>query len=258
MLALSTTGDSAMMYSNAVAQLDHWRNALRGTGNRGRYAQVEADIAQLTQSIGRLDDLSEQIQNYEAQVPEAEQRIAEAEAEHQQATEDFTLLFVAKRESAEREERQSRERLAQLKAELPPFGVLADAERATAQFTEAQEAYDAAKAELDDVTTNYQKWKDDIDQTEDDYSNSSRSRSDIHIRGWSMILAVVLGVLAVVSLLQIIPFGPLTPYMPYLFSVCAVIALIVTFVGSTESLDSPPMDFDEERVKLEQIGRAHV
>ena len=81
MLALSTTGDSAMMYSNAVAQLDHWRNALRGTGNRGRYAQVEADIAQLTQSIGRLDDLSEQIQNYEAQVPEAEQRIADAENE---------------------------------------------------------------------------------------------------------------------------------------------------------------------------------
>lgn len=258
MLALSTTGDSAMMYSNAVAQLDHWRNALRGTGNRGRYAQVEADIAQLTQSIGRLDDLNEQIQNYEAQVPEAEQRIAEAEAEHQQATEDFTLLFVAKRESAERDERQAREKLAQLKEELPPLGVLADAERATTQFIEAQETYQAAKAELDDVTTNYQKWKDDIDQTEDDYSNSSRSRSDIHIRGWSMILAVVLGVLAVVSLLQIIPFGPLTPYMPYLFSVCAIIALVVTFIGSTESLDSPPMDFDEERVKLERRKQSAI
>ena len=73
-----------------------------------------------------------------------------------------------------------------------------------------------------------------------------------------MILAVVLGVLAVVSLLQIIPFGPLTPYMPYLFSVCAVIALIVTFVGSTESLDSPPMDFDEERVKLERRRQSAI
>ena len=47
MLALSTTGDSAMVYSNAIGQLDHWRNALRGTGNRGRYAQVESDVGQI-------------------------------------------------------------------------------------------------------------------------------------------------------------------------------------------------------------------
>lgn len=258
MLALSTTGDSAMMYSNAIAQLDQWRNALRGTGNRGRYAQVEADIGQLTKSIARVDELNEQIKNYQAQLPQAEQRIAEAEAEHQQATEDFTLLFVAKRESAEREERKAREKLALLKEELPPFGVLAEVERAASQFTEAQEAYAAAKAELDEVTANYQTWKDDIDRTEDDYSNSARSRSDIHIRGWSMILAVVLGILAVVSLLGVIPFGPLTPYMPYLFSVCAVIALVVTFIGSTESLDSPPMDFDEERVKLERRRQSAI
>ncbi len=258
MLALSTTGDSAMMYASAVSQLDRWRNALRGTGNRGRYAQVEADIAQLTQSIGRLDELSEQIENYEAQIPSAEQRIAEAETEHQQATEDFTLLFVAKREAAERDERRAREKLALLRAELPPLGVLADAERAATQFEEAQKAYDDAQADQAEVVANYQKWKDDIDQTEDEYSNSQRSRSDIHIRGWSMILAVVLGVLAVVSLLGVIPFGPLTPYMPYLFSVCAVIALIVTFVGSTESLDSPPMDFDEERVKLDRRRQSAI
>ncbi len=258
MLALSTTGDSAMTYSNALSQLDQWKNALRGAGNRGRYAQVEADIEQITQSIARLDDLSEQIANYQAQIPQAEQRIAEAEAEHQQATEDFTLLFVAKRESAEREERRSRERLAQLREQLPPSQALVDAERATAQFTEAQRAYAAAKAELDEVSVNYDKWKDDIDQTEDAYSNSSRSRADIHIRGWSMILAVLFGVLAVVSLLHLIPFGPLTPYMPYLFSVFAVIALVVTFMGSTESLDSPPMDFDEERVRLERRRQSAI
>ena len=38
--------------------------------------------------------------------------------------------------------------------------------------------------------------------------------------------------------------------MPYVFSVLAVVFLIVTFVGSTQTLDTPPMDFDEERVKL--------
>lgn len=258
MLALSTTGDSAMVYSNAIGQLDHWRNALRGTGNRGRYAQVESDVGQIDHSIARLDELTEQIENYEAQIPAAEQHIAESESAYEKATEEFTLLFVAKREAAEREERQSRERLAQLKAELPRAGDLADAERAKAAFEEARDTYAAAKAELDEVTANYQKWKDDIDQTEDDYSHSLRSTSDIHIRGWSMILAVALGVLAVISLLGLIPFGPLTPYMPYLFSVLAVIALVVTFMGSTESLDSPPMDFDEERVKLERRKQSAI
>ena len=171
---------------------------------------------------------------YEAQIPEAEQRITEAENQQQQATEEFTLLFVAKREAAEREERKARENLAQLREALPPLDVLTEAERATGNYLDAKQARADAQAELADVTANYQKWKDDIDHTEDDYSNSSSSTTDIHIRGWSMVLAVLFGVLAVISLLGIIPFGPLTPYMPYLFSVFAIIALVVTFVGSTQ------------------------
>ena len=258
MLALSTTGDSAMMYSGAVAQLDRWKNALRGTGNRGRYAQVEESIDQLNRSVARLDDLTGQIAGYEAQIPEAEQRITEAENQQQQATEEFTLLFVAKREAAEREERKARENLAQLREALPPLDVLTEAERATGNYLDAKQARADAQAELADVTANYQKWKDDIDHTEDDYSNSSSSTTDIHIRGWSMVLAVLFGVLAVISLLGIIPFGPLTPYMPYLFSVFAIIALVVTFVGSTQSLDTPPMDFDEERVKLERRKQSAI
>ena len=258
MLALSTSGDSAMMYANAISQLDQWRNALRGTGNRGRYAQVEADIAAIDQSVARLDELTQQIADYNAQIPQAEQRITEAEAAQQQATEDFTLLFVAKREAAEREERQARERVAQLKEQLPPVSALADAEHATEAYLEAREADRAAKAELAEVTNNFQKWKEDIDQTEEDYSQSSRSTSDIHIRGWSMALAVVFGVLAVVSLLGLIPFGPVSAYMPYIFSIFAIIALIVTFAGSTQSLDSPPMDFDEERVKLERRRQSAI
>lgn len=258
MLALSTSGDSAMMYSGAISQLDQWRNALRGTGNRGRYAQVEANIAAIDQSVERLDALTQQIADYNAQIPQAEQRIAEAEAKQQQATEDFTLLFVAKREAAEREERQARERVAQLKEQLPPVAALADAEHATEAYLEAKEADQAAKAELEEVQNNFQRWKDDIDRTEEDYSRSLRSTSDIHIRGWSMLLAVAFGVMAVVSLLGLIPFGVMTPYMPYIFSVFAIIALIVTFAGSTRSLDSPPMDFDEERVKLERRRQSAV
>lgn len=258
MLALSTSGDSAMMYSNAISQLDQWRNALRGTGNRGRYAQVEADIAAIDQSVTRLDELTQQIADYNAQIPQAEQRVAEAEAVQQQATEDFTLLFVAKREAAEREERQARERVAQLKEQLPPVQALTDADRAMETYLKAKEADQAAKAELEEVTNNFQRWKDDIDRTEEDYSSSSRSTSDIRIRGWSMLIAVIFGVLAVVSVLGLIPFGALSAYMPYLFSVLAIIALIITFAGSTQSLDSPPMDFDEERVKLERRRQSAI
>lgn len=258
MLALSTTGDGAMLYSNAVSQLDQWKNALKGTGNRGRYAQVQADIDQLNESIARLDELTQQRENYEAQLPEMEQHIALAEQENQKATEEFTMLFVAKREAAEREERKSRERLAQLKAELPDLDALSGAERATSLFIEAQQTYNTAKAELDEISANYQKLKSDIDKTEDDYSNNSNSRSDIRIRGWSMACAVLFGILAVVSLLGLIPLGGLSAYMPYVFSICAVIALVVTFIGSTESLEGPPLDFDEERVKLERSRQSAV
>lgn len=258
MLAISTSGDSIMMYSNAIAQLDQWRNALRGSGNRGRYAQVEASIQNIDESVVRLDELEKQIKNYEAQIPAAEQQLAQAEAAQQKATESFTLLFVAKREAAEREERRAREQVAQLKAQLPPSADLTNAERAAAAYVEARDADQAAKKELQAVTENFQKWKDDIDRTEDDYSHGSKNTSDIHIRGWAMVLAIAFGVLAVASMLRLIPLGPLAPYAPYLCSVLAIILLIITFVGSTETLDTPPIDFDEERVRLERRRQSAI
>lgn len=250
MLELSTSGDNTTAYSSAISQLDQWKHALRGTGNRGRYAAVEQELEDINRSVSRLDELTAQIAAYEAQEPAAQQAVEETEKELQEATEAFTLLFVAKREAAEKEEREAREKLTQLKDQLVEERLLNEAEKFAPVYTEAKQAFDVASAELEEVTENYQKWQDDIDHTEEDYSQSSSSVSDIHIRGWSMIVAIVLGVSAVVSLLGLIPFGPLTPYMPYVFSLLAVVFLIVTFVGSTQTLDTPPMDFDEERVKL--------
>jgi len=250
MLELSTSGDNTTAYSSAIFQLDQWKHALRGTGNRGRYAAVERELEDINHSVSRLDELTAQIAAYEAQVSAAQQAVEETEQELQEATEAFTLLFVAKREAAEKEEREAREKLAQLKEQLVEERLLNDAEKFAPIYTEAKQAFDAASAELEEITENYQKWQDDIDHTEEDYSQSSSSVSDIHIRGWSMIVAIVLGVSAVVSLLGLIPFGPLTPYMPYVFSGLAVVFLIVTFIGSTQTLDTPPMDFDEERTKL--------
>ena len=250
MLELSTSGDNAAAYSSAISQLDQWKNALRGTGKRGRYAAVEQELDDINHAVSRLDDLTAQIAAYEAQIPAAEKNVADAEQKQQEATEAFTLLFVAKREAAEREERQAREKLAELREHLVADSLLNESETLAPVYAEAKRAFDAASAELEEVTENYQKWQEDIDHTEEDYSQSSSSISDIHIRGWSMAVAIALGVLAVVSLLGLVPFGPLTAYMPYVFSVLAVVFLIVTFVGSTQTLDTPPMDFDEERVKL--------
>ena len=250
MLELSTSGDNAAAYSSAISQLDQWKNALRGTGKRGRYAAVEQELDDINHAVSRLDDLTAQIAAYEAQIPAAEKNVANAEQKQQEATEAFTLLFVAKREAAEREERQARDKLAELREHLVTDSLLNEAETLAPIYAEAKQAFDAASAELEEVTENYQQWQEDIDHTEEDYSQSSSSISDIHIRGWSMAVAIALGVLAVVSLLGVVPFGPLTAYMPYVFSVLAVVFLIVTFMGSTQTLDTPPMDFDEERVKL--------
>lgn len=252
MLELSTSGDNAAVYSSAVSQLDQWKNALRGTGSRGRYAAVEQELDGINRAVSRLDELTAQIAAYEAQIPAAQQAVEDAEQKQQEATEAFTLLFVAKREAAEKEERQAREKLAQLKEKLVDDSLLNEAETLAPVYADAKQAFDAASAELEEVTENYQKWQEDIDHTEEDYSQSSSSISDIHIRGWSMAVAIALGVLAVISLLGLIPFGPLTAYMPYVFSLLAVVFLIVTFVGSTQTLDTPPMDFDEERVKLQK------
>lgn len=252
MLELSTSGDNAAVYSSAVSQLDQWKNALRGTGSRGRYAAVEQELDSINHAVSRLDELTAQIAAYEAQIPAAQQAIEDAEQKQQEATEAFTLLFVAKREAAEKEERQAREKLTQLKKELIDDSILNEAETLAPVYADAKQMFDAASAELEEVTENYQKWQEDIDHTEEDYSQSSSSISDIHIRGWSMVVAIALGVLAVISLLGLISFGSLTAYMPYVFSLLAVIFLIITFVGSTQTLDTPPMDFDEERVKLQK------
>ena len=252
MLSLSTTGDGAMAYSTAVSQLDRWKNALRGAGNRGRYAQVEAECEQIGQSIQRLDNLTAEIHGYEEQLPEAQQYAEQEEKSYQQVMEDFTLLFVAKREQAERQEREARENLAKLKKELPDLEKLKAAERAEQELKQAQTAYENAKNELDEVTLHYQRWRDDIDRSEDEYSMRSDEDDDIRIRGWSMVLAVLCGVFAVISLLGLIPAGAVTEFLPYIFSILAIVFLVITFIGSTKTLDVPPMDFDEERVKLEK------
>ena len=252
MLSLSTTGDGAMAYSTAISQLDRWKNALRGAGKRGRYAQVEAECEQINHSIQRLDDLTAEIQGYEAQMPEAQSIAEQEDKTYQHVMEEFTLLFVAKRENAERQEREARENLAQLRAKLPDLEKLKAAEHAETELKQAQTAYENAKNELDEVTLHYQRWKDDIDRSEDEYSMRPDDGDDIHIRGWSMVLAVLCGVLAVISLLGLIPAGQISEFLPYIFSLLAIVFLIITFVGSTKTLDVPPMDFDEERVKLEK------
>lgn len=148
MLELSTSGDNAAAYSSAISQLDQWKNALRGTGKRGRYAAVEQELDDINHAVSRLDDLTAQVAAYEAQIPAAEKNVADAEQKQQEATEAFTLLFVAKREAAEREERQARDKLAELREHLVADSLLNEAETLAPIYAEAKQAFDAASAEL--------------------------------------------------------------------------------------------------------------
>ncbi|MGN1030385.1 MAG: ATP-binding protein, partial [Butyricicoccaceae bacterium] len=251
-LALSTTGDSAMMYSNAVEQLDKWRSQLKG-GSHGRLAQVEAERGLLEEDLTHLDELDEEIRGYEQRIPQAEQAVRECEAEHQKTYEQFMVLFAGKREEAERRERKAREDAAHLKQQLPDLKKLKDAENAVAAYEQACEDLQQEQMDYEDINQNYTDYRSQIDRTEQEYDKSEWGTSDIHVRWWALVIAVVFVLAAAASFLKLLPFqGMMATVMPYAFSLLAVVFLIISYFNSSQSLEKPPMDFDQERKKLDK------
>lgn len=125
MLSMSATGDRSMMYENAIHQLDQWKSALYG-GSRGRFAQVEADIAQAEQALDRLDALQKENDVCDRQLTESEQQLLQIEIEEQQLRQDVEQL------REQEQERARKQRLAE------------DAHRAA-------EEYQLARQELEDA-----------------------------------------------------------------------------------------------------------
>ena len=251
-LALSTTGDSAMMYSRAVEQLDKWRSQLKG-GSHGRLAQVEEERGQLAEAMTHLDELDEEIRGYEQRVPEAEQIVQDCEAEYQQTYEEFMVLFAGKREEAERSERKAREAAAHLKQQLPDLKKLKNAEDAVAAYEKACEDLKREQENYEDINQNYTDYRSQIDKTEQEYDNSEWGTSDIHVRWWALAIAVVFVLAAAAGFLKLLPFpGMIGTVIPYVFTALAVIFLIVSYFNSSQSLEKPPMDFDQERKKLDK------
>ncbi|MGN1031348.1 MAG: ATP-binding protein, partial [Butyricicoccaceae bacterium] len=249
MLALSSTGDNAAAYARAVSQLDRWRLELKGTGGRGKLGEVEAELEQTLDGINRIDQLQEDIAASEARLPQVQEQLDVAVSDYEQTYEEFNTVYIARRERTETEERRAREELQERREMLPELRRLEAAEQAKKAYEQADQGVKAAEQEVRFLRDHFEDEWDKINRAEDDYSTTDYGASDIHIRWWSMGVAIVMGVLAVLSLFQVLPLGGV---MPYLFSILAVIFLIITFLGSTKSLSGPPMDFDSERAKLER------
>ena len=249
MLALSSTGDNAAAYARAVSQLDRWRLELKGSGGRGKLGEVETELEQVLDGINRIDRLQSEIDASEARLPQVQEQLEAAEHDYEQTYEEFNTVYIAKRERTETEERRAREELQERRAMLPEPRRLAAAEQAKKSYEQADQAVKAAEQEVRFLRDHFEDEWDKINRAEDDYSAHDYGTSDIRIRWWSMLVAIVMGILAVLSLFKVLPLGDI---MPYLFSVLAVVFLIVTFIGSTKELSGPPMDFDDERAKLER------
>ncbi len=251
-LALSTTGDSAMMYSRAIGQLDQWKSKLKG-GAHGRLASVEAEQNTVSEQLVHYEELQNEIQGYEAQIPETEQLLRQREDAYHKTYEQFMVLFAGKREQAEREERRAREAVSEMRAQLPDLKALKAAENAMDYYEQACRQAQEIQADAEDITKNYESYRTRIDEKEREYDETDWEESDIHIRPWALVAAIVCVVLAAVSFVHFIPLsGMLGRLLPYGFCALAVVFLVLAYYNSTKSLQGPPMDFDRERKKLDK------
>lgn len=251
-LALSTTGDSAMMYSRAIEQLDKWKSQLRG-GAHGRLSQVEAEQDAVSQDLLHYKELQKEIADYTEQLERAEQDAVQKQQEYQSRYEQFMVLFAGKREAAEREERRAREAAAEIKTKLPDLKALKAAENAAREYHKVEELAQAVQADAVDITENYANYRQEIDEKEREYDENDAATADIRIHPWGLAAAVGCVLLAALSFLGAIPIGGMPGrLLPYLFCALAVAFLIFAYFNSTKSLQGPPMDFDEERQKLDK------
>ncbi len=252
-LALSTTGDSAMVYANAMTQLDKWRSELKGGAN-SRLTKVEGAQQETERRLLHLQELQTEIAGYEERLPEAEQTEQQKTQQYTAVYENFMQLFAGKREAAEREERRARALAAEAKEQLPDLKQLAEADKALKKYRTAAEQEQEARADSDDIKQNYDHYRKTIDKTEAEYERTDGGMSDIHIKVWALIAGLVCVLLAGATAFRWLPIGGiLQKVLPYLFSAAAAAFVVAAFLGShTSSENGPPMDFVEERKKLKR------
>lgn len=251
-LALSTTGDSAMIYSNAMTQLDKWRSELK-SGSRGRLAEVESERSETEARLAHLDELKAEIDSYQQQLPVAEQRVERQKQSYTETYEGFMQLFAGTREAAERDERNARKIAAEAREKLPDLKLLAEADKAIKKYYTAVELEKEAREDSADIKENYETYRDEIDKTEEEYGKNDGTLSDIHVRVWALLIGVVFVLLAGASAFHLLPVsGLVQTLLPYLFSFLAAVFVIVAFMGSNKTMGGPPMDFEEERKKLKR------
>ncbi|MDO5547826.1 MAG: AAA family ATPase [Eubacteriales bacterium] len=135
-LALSTTGDNAMQYAQAVQQLDKWRSQLKG-GVHGKLAKNDAELEQVQERLTHLDKLEAEIRELEQQLPAAQQRVQKKEEAYRAIQTKQFVQSAGKRERAQQREQEAKEAAEKLRSRLPDLRKLKTVENALG-------AYDAA------------------------------------------------------------------------------------------------------------------
>ena len=135
-LALSTTGDSAMQYAQAVRRLDKWRSQLKG-GVHGRLAQTDAELEQIQEKIRHLDKLEEEIRRRTDRIPEAQRWVEHKEEAYRAVQTKQFVQMAGKRERAQQREQDAKEAAERLRSQLPDL-------RRIKAMESALEAFDAA------------------------------------------------------------------------------------------------------------------
>lgn len=135
-LALATTGDSAMQYAQAVRRLDKWRSQLKG-GVHGRLAQTDAELEKIQEKIRHLDRLEEEVRRRTDKIPEAQQRVENKEEAYRAVQTKQFVQMAGKRDRAQQREQDAKEAAERLRSQLPDL-------RKIKAMESALEAFDAA------------------------------------------------------------------------------------------------------------------
>ena len=228
-LALSTTGDSAMQYAQAVRRLDKWRSQLKG-GVHGRLARTDAELDALQEKIRHLDRLEEEIRQRTDNIPEAQQRVAKKEEAYRAVQTKQFVQMAGKRERAQQREQDAKEAAERLRSQLPDL-------RKIKAMENALEAFDTAHP--DQYGT---------------YEPADKLRHQPHL--WAMILALVCVAAAVF----------LMGTSAVLSGVLAGIGILLFLYGwrgrNLHETESPEEEPDEARAQLlqaaEELGFAET
>jgi uncharacterized protein YhaN len=132
-LALSTTGDSAMQYAQAVQKLDQWRSQRKG-GVHGTLAKTDAERQKVEERLAYLERLQTEMHGLEQRLPAMQQQVQKKEEAYRSVQTKQFVQSAGKRERAKVREQEAKAAAEQLRSRLPDLRKLKNLENALSAY----------------------------------------------------------------------------------------------------------------------------